>query len=103
MTSSSDQFVLIAVARLVLELHDVDLRALARSDDLSLDVDLGERVGVGGDRGAVDDEHDRQRDAVAGLRTELVDLYDVADCDLLLAAATAHDRVHRGLTLLVGT
>ena len=31
---------------------------------------------------------------------DLVDLDDVADSDLLLPGATAHDRVHRGLTLV---
>ena len=35
---------------------------------------------------------------LARLVGHLVDLDDIADGDLLLLAATAHDRVHRGLT-----
>ena len=42
-----------------------------------------------------------QVDAVAGLAVHLVDDEDVADGDLLLAAASANDRVHVELTLFV--
>src|SRR4051794_18745783 len=88
----------LAVAGLVLVLEDVDLGALRRADDLDLDVDLRQRVGVGRQRVAVDDQHGRQREAVAGLVVQLVDLDDITDGDLHLPSAVAHDRVHRELT-----
>src|SRR5215471_3751101 len=93
----------LAVARLVLVLEDVDLRALRGTEDLDLDSGLAELRGVGRDLVAVDDEHDGQGHALADRGLDQVDLDDVADSNLLLLAATAHDRVHRGLTLCVRT
>src|SRR5688572_28066914 len=89
-----------AVTGLALELHDVDLRALCRTDYLSSHVDLGERGGVRRHRLAVDDQHRGQRQARPRLRGDLVNPDDVSDSDLLLAGAAAHDRVHRWLTLV---
>ena len=49
---------------------------------------------IGADGFAVDQEERLQAHAGTDLVTGAVDLEDVADSDLVLAAATAHDRVH---------
>src|SRR4051812_37347683 len=85
------------VAGLVLVLLDDDLGALGGAEDLGGDGGLAELRGVGGDRLAVHDEDHRQGHRVAHLGRDLVDLDDVADGNLLLGGACAHDRVHRGL------
>src|SRR6476619_3875753 len=92
----------LAVAGLVLVLEDRDLRALGGPHDLSGHARLGQRVGASGDLLAVDEHEDGQGDRVTHLVGNLVDLDDVADSNLLLLAATAHDRVHHGLTLFFG-
>ena len=55
---------------------------------------FGQRRRVAGDRLAVDEQQDRKLDGVTRRGLEAVDLEDVADRDLLLAAASADDRVH---------
>src|SRR6478735_2167772 len=92
----------LAVTGLVLVLEDRDLRALRGSEDLDRHGGLGQLVGAGGHLLAVDEHEDGQGDRVTYLVGHLVDLDDVADSHLLLLAATAHDRVHHGLTLFVG-
>jgi hypothetical protein len=42
----------------------------------------------------VDEQQGRQGDGVAGCALDLVDEQHVADGDLLLATASAHNRVH---------
>src|SRR5262245_1432008 len=88
-----------SVTGLVLVFADVDLGALGVADDLGRDLDLGQLLGLGGHLAVVDQEHGRQQQRLARARVDLVDLEDIADGDLLLVATTAHDRVHRGLTL----
>src|SRR3954447_25010078 len=83
-----------AVAGLVLVLEDVDLGTLLVPHDLRRHLHLGQRRGVGGDGRAVDEQQGGQLDGRAGLGGEAVDDDDVADSDLLLAAASLHDRVH---------
>src|SRR5512144_96233 len=90
------------VTGLVLELLDDDLRALGGTEDLGRHGRLAQRAGVRGDLLTVDEQHHGKVDGVADLAGNLVDLDDVTDSNLLLLAATAHDRVHRGLTLFVG-
>src|SRR6478609_4304924 len=89
------------VARLVLVLEDVDLRALGVLEDLGGDGDLGERARVGGHRAVVDEEHGGQGERVAGNTCLAVELDDVADSNLLLSAASTDDRVHRGTPQIV--
>src|SRR6476469_7270971 len=84
----------LAVAGLVLVLEDVDLGTLLVPHDLRRHRHLGQRLGVGGDLLTVDEQQRRQLDGRAGLRGEAVDDDDVAHRDLLLAAASLHDRVH---------
>src|SRR5690606_10674017 len=84
----------LAVTGLVLELDDPDLRTLAGSDHL-----CGHRSGielglVAGDVVTVDEQQRLQRDAGADVLAGLIDLDDIADGDLVLAATTPHDRVH---------
>jgi hypothetical protein len=67
-------------------------------EHLRRDAHLGQRVSLGGDGVAVDEQHRGKRHRLADRRADLVDLDDVADRNLLLLAATAHDRVHRELT-----
>ena len=50
--------------------------------------------GVGGDSLAVHHQQRNQLDRSTDLGVDPVDLQDVADGHLVLAAATAHDRVH---------
>ena len=88
-----------AVAGLVLEPQDIDLRAFGRAEDLGGDVDLGELLRVRGHRVTVDQKNCRQGHGRADLAVATVDVEDVTDGDLLLAAAAADNRVHRGLTL----
>src|SRR3954447_24530498 len=83
------------VAGLVLVLLDHDLGTLGGAEHLDRHPGLVEPGG--GDRVAVDRHHDRQGEGLAHGDVGLVDLDDVADGNLLLLAACAHDRVHRGL------
>src|SRR3954454_20759570 len=92
----------LAVAGLVLVLHDRDLGALGRAEHLTGDRRGAERVRSRGDLLAVHQHDHGKADRVTHLLGNLVDLDDVTDSNLLLLAATAHDRVHRGLTLFVG-
>src|SRR5882757_6626249 len=89
-----------AVTRLVLVTQDVDLHTLVMVHDLGLDLDPGQHPRVTRDGLAVHDEQCRERDRVADLAGgDLVNLNDVADSHLVLAATATHDRVHAGLTL----
>src|SRR5919202_1746549 len=63
----------LVVAGLVLELVDVDLRALAVLDDLAGHGDARECLGVGGDGVAVDQQQGRKGDGVTGLPAQTVD------------------------------
>src|SRR3954451_19668079 len=83
------------VAGLVLVLLDDYLGPLGGAQHLDGHAGLVEAGR--GDRLAVDRHHDGQRQRVADGRIGLVDLDDVAHGNLLLLAASAHDRVHRGL------
>ena len=70
-------------AGLVLVLHDADLRALGLIvDNLSLDTDVGEILGVDGDLVTIHNESDREFHGVALLGVETVDEDDVTDLDL---------------------
>src|SRR5699024_1197030 len=68
-------------------------------DDLAGDADLGQSVGIGGDRRTIDDEDRGQRHGGAGLALDLLDLDVVPFGDLVLLAAGLDDRVHGGLPL----
>src|SRR3954471_17744098 len=87
------------VARLVLELEDLDLRALLGPDDLGGHGDAGQRPGRRGDLVAVDEHERTELDRVARFTGEPVDDDDVPDGHLLLTAASADDRVHLELAL----
>src|ERR671916_2509638 len=63
----------LVVTGLVLELVDADLRALAVLDDLAGHGHAGQRLRVGGDGVAVDQQEGRQGDRVTGLAGEAVD------------------------------
>src|SRR6478735_9084797 len=89
------------VARLVLVLEDVDLRALGVLEDLGGDGDLRECVRVGGHGALVDEEHGGEVEGVTRRTGLAVELDDVADGNLLLSAASTDDRVHRVLLKLV--
>lgn len=89
-----------AVAGLVLVAKDVDLRALVVVHDLGLDLDPGQHPRVAGHGVAVDHEQGRELDRVTNLGSgNLVNLNDVTDSNLVLAATAAHDGVHADLTL----
>src|SRR6059058_5175644 len=83
----------LVVAGLVLELVDADLGALGVLEHLAGDRDLGQLVGCGGDRRAVDDQRNGQRDGGTGLGLDLLDLDHVTDGDLVLLAARLDDCV----------
>src|SRR4051794_13461835 len=83
-----------AVAGLVLELQDPDLRTLGLGQDLDGHLGAGERRRVGGDGVAVDDQQRGELHAGARRLISPVGLEDVTDGHLVLSAATAHDRVH---------
>ena len=68
---------------------------LVCSTTLAETVAVGEGVRGGGDVVAVDQQHGRERDLVAGLAVDLLDGDDVADGHLVLLAAGLDDRVHR--------
>src|SRR5699024_10038767 len=89
----------LVVPGLVLELVDPDLGTLGLLDDLAGDADLGQSVGVGGDRRSIDDEDRGQRHGGTGLALDLLDLDMVPFGDLVLLAAGLDDRVHGGLPL----
>src|SRR3954449_5955592 len=84
----------LVVAGLVLELVDVDLRALGVLDDLTGHGHLGQGRGVAGDGVAVDQQDRREGDGVACLTGETVHGEPVADSHLVLAATGLHDCVH---------
>src|SRR3954469_23873674 len=84
----------LVVAGLVLELVDLDLRALAVSDDLAGHGHLGQGRGIAGDGLAVDQEDGREGDGVARLTGETVHGEPIADSHLVLAATGLHDCVH---------
>ena len=83
----------LAVAGLVLVLQDVDLGSTLVANDLSGDLDLGQRLCVRGDLVTVDEQHRSELNSGALLRLETVDDDDVAFGHLLLAAARLHNRV----------
>ena len=85
----------LVVAGLVLELVDTDLGALGVLEHLAGHRDLGQRRGIRGDGGAVDNQRDRQRHLRTGLGVELLDLDHVSDGDLVLLAAGLDDCVGR--------
>src|SRR5664279_5282875 len=82
------------VAGLVLELDDADLGALGLANDLSGHSDILKLVGARRDIVAIDEKERGQTDHLTRLGNDLVDLDDVAHSNLVLASATAHDRVH---------
>src|SRR3954469_19334661 len=87
----------LAVARLVLELHDRDLGTLGGSDYLGAHRHTRQGLGVTGDLLVVTHEQCRKGDRAPRLAVDLVDPDDVADRDLLLPAAGTDNRVHREL------
>src|SRR6202165_1780451 len=102
----------LVVAGLVLELVDADLGTLGVLEHLTGDGHLGQRLGVAGDGGAVDDQGHGQRHGRAGFGVELLDLDHVPNGNLVLLAAGLDDcgRRHRcvylcsaGRALPVGT
>src|SRR5450432_2949658 len=86
----------LAVPGLVLVLQDVDLGTLGVVDDFGRHLDVAERLGIAGHRVTIDEEESGERQRRAGLAIDPVDLDDVADGHLVLPAAAANDRVHRG-------
>src|SRR5690606_24909372 len=70
--------------------------ALDRAEDLGGHLVAREVGGLADDLVAVHDEHRRERDGRADLTGQPVDGQDVVDGDLLLPAACADNRVHRG-------
>src|SRR5262249_50625883 len=88
----------LVVTGLALELVDTDLRSLDVPDQLRRDRGSGQLGRVGHQGVAVDEEHRRELDGVAGLPGRLLDLEHVALGDPVLLAAGLDDRVHgRGL------
>src|SRR3954465_15882983 len=87
----------LVVAGLVLELVDVDLRALAGLDDLAGHGHAGQRLRVGGDGVAVDEQQGRERDGVTGLPGQAVDGERVTDTHLVLRSTGLDDCVHHCL------
>src|SRR3954471_13959380 len=93
----------LVVAGLVLELVDVDLRALAVPDDLARHGDVRQSGRVAGDglaveppggRRAVDQKDGRESDRVARRARQAVDRERVAHGHLVLAATGLHHCVH---------
>src|SRR5215204_1736419 len=84
----------LVVAGLVLELVDVDLRALAVLDDLAGHGHAGQRLRVGGDGVAVDEQHGREGDGVTGLPVQAVDGEGVTNTHLVLRSTGLDDCVH---------
>src|SRR3954453_14823628 len=84
----------LVVAGLVLELVDVDLRALAVLDDLAGHGHAGQRLRVGGDGVAVDQQQGRKGDGVTGLPAQAVDGERVTDSHLVLRSTGLDDCVH---------
>src|SRR3712207_5308925 len=84
----------LVVAGLVLELVDVDLRALAVPDDLTGHGHRGQGGRVAGDGVAVDQQDGRERDRVTLRALQAVDRERVAHGHLVLAAAGLHHCVH---------
>jgi len=92
-----------AVAGLVLVPEDVDLRATAVIENLGGDGGRREGASVGGDSVTVDEEEDGELKGATRLDRQSIDDEDVADLDLLLAAACADDGIHRGLLTIAWT
>src|SRR3954453_20115184 len=84
----------LVVGGLVLELVDVYLPALAGPDDLAGHGHAGQRLRVGGDGVAVDEQHGRERDGVTGLPGQAVDGERVTDTHLVLRSTGLDDCVH---------
>src|SRR3954452_18627928 len=84
----------LVVPGLVLELVDLDLRALAVLDDLAGHGHARQRLRIGGDGVAVDQEHGREGDGVTGLPAEAVDGDRVTDTHLVLRSTGLDDCVH---------
>src|SRR5215207_10230242 len=84
----------LVVTGLVLELVDVDLRALAVLDDLTGHGHLGQGRRVAGDGVPVDQQDGREGDAVARRTLQAVDRERVAHGHLVLAATGLHHCVH---------
>src|SRR4028118_1874552 len=84
----------LVVARLVLELVDADLGALAVADDLAGHGHAGQRLRVTGDGLAADQQQGREGDGVARLTHETVDREPVAHGHLVLPATGLHDCAH---------
>src|SRR3954451_13526968 len=84
----------LVVAGLVLELVDVDLRALAVPDDLARHGDVRQSGRVAGDGLAVDQQDGRESDRVARRTRQAVDRERVAHGHLVLAATGLHHCVH---------
>src|SRR3954452_1666133 len=84
----------LVVAGLVLELVDVDLRALGVLEDLARDGHLRQGRRVAGDGVAVDQQDGREGDGVAGRTLQAVDRERVAHGHLVLAATGLHHCVH---------
>src|SRR6476469_1203291 len=89
----------LVVTGLVLELVNLDLRALAVLDDLTGHGHVGQGRGVAGDGVAVDEQDRREGDAVAGRTREAVDRERVAHGHLVLAATGLHHCVHHCLLI----
>src|SRR5262245_60514451 len=88
----------LVVPGLALELVDADLRSLDVPDQLGRDRGSGQFGRTGYQGVAIDEEHRRELDGVAGLAGELLHLEHVALGDPVLLAAGLDDRVHgRGL------
>src|SRR3954469_16207885 len=84
----------LVVAGLVLELVDVDLRALAVPDDLARHGDVRQSGRVAGDSLAVDQQDGRESDRVPRRTRQAVDRERVAHGHLVLAATGLHHCVH---------
>src|SRR3954447_21303553 len=84
----------LVVAGLVLELVDVDLRALAVLHDLAGHGHARERLRIGGDGLAVDQQDGREGDGVTGLPAQAVDGDRVTDTHLVLRSTGLDDCVH---------
>src|SRR6266568_7888824 len=82
------------VARLVLVVDHVDLRAAGGPEDLGGDLVAAELGAIGDHLLAIHDEHGRQRHGGADIAGELVHGQDVVNGRPVLIAAAANDRVH---------
>src|SRR5215203_26840 len=90
------------VAGLVLELLDHDLGAAEVVQHLGRHRDLRERLGVGGDLLAIDEEDRGELDVAVLVSLDAVHRHDGADFDLLLPTAGAHYCVNHYSYLSLG-